>query len=538
MKILNFLAKNFGSYDEITFDFEEGLTLISGPTGAGKSTFQDISFWALFGLTAKGGSVDDVRSWVNADGPTSVELSLLTSQGPIKVVRIRGKQHENDLYWTENNVYEERTIRGKDLRETQKLLEAKIRLSAEDYEISAYFHEFSPTTQFFTTSSKNQRSLLESVANLEWPVKVAERVQEHKKQIKNELLQLEKTLEKQLGKLEQLNASYEDATSRLLRWEDDQTDILSNLKEKSETFDQIKEKSIKQKQNIFDTWEMNKKHKLDSLQKHISEFPQQEHNKICKECGQTNRKAVEAEFQLKTLIREFESNAKTENPYIRQLVESKEQQNLFETLLQTEKQKINPFLSQTEQIIQDVRNTTKSVESNKVNIKIKNTVSAHLETLYAYTFDLRGHLLRSVVKSIEKCANQYLSDFFDAELKITLDIEGSDAVELNIFKSGHQCNFKQLSKGQRGLLNICFSTSVMKASSNRLGLHFDQLFFDESLSGLDADLKIKAFRLFQHLNKLHTSIYVIDHATEFKALFDKQYKVEINGDVSTMALDE
>lgn len=538
MKILNFTAKNFGSYDKITFDFEEGLTLISGPTGAGKSTFQDISFWGLFGLTAKGGSVDDVRSWTDANQPTSVELSLLTSQGLINVVRIRGKQHENDLYWVETELPEEHYIRGKDIRETQKLLEERLGLSSDDYQISAYFHEFSPTAHFFTASSKSQRSLLESVANLEWPVKVADRIQNHKKQVKLLINNLEKTLEKQLGKLEQLNDSYQDSGNRLLQWEEDKAKNIDTLYKKVQSFDDTKEKIVNQFQKQFESWEVDKDAHLVKLQNQIDSFPKHNHDKTCKECGQPNSKVIEAEYQLKQLIREYETINKTKNPNKDRLESAKNQQNHYLFDLEVEKNKINPFISQTEQIIKNITAVTKTFENNKADIRLKTTTFAHLNILYDYTFELRGQLLKTSVKSVEKCTNQYLSDYFDAEIKITLDIDTSDSVELSIFKSGHQCNFKQLSKGQRGLLNLCFGISVMKAASNRLGLHFDQLFFDEGLSGLDADLKVKSFRLFQHLNKQHSSIYIIDHATEFKSLFDKQYKVEINSDVSTMVLDD
>lgn len=538
MKLINFTAKNFGSYDEITFDFEDGLTLISGSTGAGKSTFQDISFWGLFGLTAKGGSVDDVRSWINSDRPTSVVLELLTSHGPIKVTRIRGKQHENDLYWTEIDVSEECPIRGKDLRETQKLLEERVGITAEDYQISAYFHEFSPSTHFFTASSKNQRALLESVANLEWPVKVAERVQEHKKLVKTEVLILEKTLEKQLGKLEQLNESYQDTTNRLLKWEEDKTLVIDSVHKKIRDFDENREKTITRYQSHFESWEIERNSKLVQLEGQITSHPNTSHDKICKECGQPNRKVIEAELHLKQLTKEQDILKNAVNPYKDKLSTAKTQENHYHLHLQTEQKRQNPFISQTEDIIKTLGLVTKTIDSNKFELNLKKVTLAHLETLYDYTFELRGQLLRTSVKSIERTTNKYLEEFFDAEIRITLDIADSDSIDLLISKSGHECNFKQLSKGQRGLLTLCFSASVMEASANRLGIHFYQLFFDEALSGLDSDLKSKSFRLFQHLNKLHPSIYIIDHATEFKTLFDKQYKVEISSDSSTITLDD
>lgn len=536
MKLINFTALNFGSYNEITFDFEEGLTLISGPTGSGKSTFQDIAFWALFGLTAKGGSVDDVRSWSNPNLPTSVELSLLTSQGAIQVTRIRGKQHENDLYWREEWV--DYSHRGKDIRETQKLLEARIGLSADDYQISAYFHEFSPSASFFSTSPKNQRALLESVANLEWPVKVAERLQAHKKQVKLEYSTLERTLEKQLGKLEQLNESYVDTSTRLLKWEEDKAITLASIYKKIQSFDETKQKTITHYTSQFVSWESQRDAEFARIETQISTHPVVANDKTCKECGQPNRKVIETELHLKQLKKEQEILSKAQNPHNDKLQAAFNQENHHIDQLAVETNKVNPFINQTETIIKNQNLVIKTIDNDKRELNLKKVTLIHLEMLYDYTFELRGQLLRTSVKNIEKTTNKYLEEFFNAELKIMLDITDTDSVDLLISKSGHDCNFKQLSKGQRGLLTLCFSAAVMVASADRLGVHFDQIFFDEALSGLDSELKVNSFRLFQHLNKRHPSIYIIDHATEFKALFDKQYKVEIVSDSSTIVLDE
>jgi ABC-type lipoprotein export system ATPase subunit len=98
------MVTNFGSYKHLEFDFNSnGLTLISGPTGSGKSTLCDIVPWILFGRTSKGGAVDEVRSW-DAEEATTGTLML----HGISITRSR---KPNDL-----------TIdgrRGKDLNDTQ-----------------------------------------------------------------------------------------------------------------------------------------------------------------------------------------------------------------------------------------------------------------------------------------------------------------------------------------------------------------------------------------------------------------------------------
>lgn len=508
MKLLNFTAKNFGSYEEISFDFEQGLVLISGKAGSGKSTFQDIAFWGLFGVTAKGGSVDDIRSWTSPNSPTEVKLSVLTSNGIIEVTRIRGRSNENDLFWTEQKYDTDPPKRGKDLKETQALLEKCLGISSETYQTSAYFHEFSPTVHFFYESKKNQRNLLEAIATLDWPIRLATGIKYKQKNLKFEVQELEKTIEKQKGKLEQLNTSYEDSETRSESYSIDQQAKINKLNE-----------LITIQASAERTWQLEKTTRLDVLR-----IKNDTMTLVCNKCGQLNEDAALTNREIQLLEH-------SKNPHAERLKHTQE-------LIESEGKKTNPFLSQIVSIKSDVDKTLNSLMLKVLDLQELQKKQSYLEILLEYTYELRGQLLINSVKSIETAANQYLNDYFDAELRFSLDIEGSDSITLSIYKNGHDCNFKQLSKGQRGLLNLCFSVAIMKACQNRSGVHFSQLFFDEALSGFDSELKVKAFRLFQKLNIDHESIYLIDHSTEFKSLFHKQYIVEISSDTSTMILDE
>ena len=74
----------------------------------------------------------------------------------------------------------------------------------------------------------------------------------------------------------------------------------------------------------------------------------------------------------------------------------------------------------------------------------------------------------------------------------------------------------------------------MKVSANSAGIQFENLFFDESLDGLDDELKTKAFDLFSELEKDHSSILMIDHAPSFQNLFQNKYKITIDSDISAI----
>src|SRR5271166_6085820 len=154
MKILSCYVSDFASYEELHFNFQkQGLTLIQGPTGSGKSTLCDIIPWTLFGRTAKDGAVDEILKW-NSTEPAYGNLTLEVRGEKIAVTRARGKNaKDNDLIlWVDDKL-----IRGKDLNDTQKLINTKLGMDLQLYLASAYFHEFSQTAGFFTATAKNRR---------------------------------------------------------------------------------------------------------------------------------------------------------------------------------------------------------------------------------------------------------------------------------------------------------------------------------------------------------------------------------------------
>ena len=128
MRLLEIDVTNFGSYKRFSFDFtNRGLVLIQGHTGSGKSTALDAVVWMLYGQTAKDGNADDIRSWFcSEDEETHGILNIGIGTSSIGITRIRGKV--NDLYWVEES--SEEVHRGKDLTETQKLLEKRLGVSS------------------------------------------------------------------------------------------------------------------------------------------------------------------------------------------------------------------------------------------------------------------------------------------------------------------------------------------------------------------------------------------------------------------------
>lgn len=232
-------AINFQSFEDIEFDYADlGLALVSGPTGFGKSTLLDIPVWGLFGTTSKDTGADDVLAW-GADGPTSVVLEVPVPEGKIVVTRIRGKSTQNDLFWHEYDSLGRGSsvpIRGKDMRETQALLEKRVGYTAETFLTVAYMSQFLDGGRFFTAKAKERREITDKIADLSVPTKLAERASEVRKETKKLLDAKEKATAQSRGVALQIAETIGNTMRRENEWTEKHAVKLKELRSKSDNF--------------------------------------------------------------------------------------------------------------------------------------------------------------------------------------------------------------------------------------------------------------------------------------------------------------
>lgn len=557
MKLIKLHVKNFGSYRELDFDLaNKGLSLIHGATGSGKSTLQDVPCWILFGETAKGGNADEVKSWT-AQQPTEGQLTVEVSKGDyIEIYRSRGRAGQNDLYWVEKNGTRRR---GKDLTETQGLLNARLGFDSTLYTTSAYFSEFAPTANFFLAKARERREILEHIANLDLPVLLADAASNARKGAKKELTDMDAAAKYQQGRLEQTTRHLKQTMASYEQWTENQKSKIESLKVQSELFEVQKASKIEALVTRAQAWEHNRSagidaalQKAEEIKRKItptgeieSKIAQAEAEATCNVCGSPSK---EAYAQIKKYNTKLMENQKLQasiqqaldkvkqleaevNPYDDQIVRAKGETNQLVNQISSMLTEENPYLSQVERLRHDEAEAKAAIGEVKASIEKKEHEVLTYTQIYNLSLELRGKLLTQAVSTIESKTNESLERYFDSEFRVILALD-ADKVDVLIKKGGHDCTYTQLSKGQRALLKLCFMTSVMDSAANRAGVHFDTLFFDEALDGLDSELKVKAFDLFSAMEREHGSIFLIDHSTEFKSMFTNQYHVELVGDYS------
>lgn len=500
-------AKNFASYKELSFDFtNRGLTLIHGATGSGKSTLCDLVPWVLYGRTAKGGTVNEVISWPG-DEVTEVTLYL----DNVTISRTRGPNaKDNDLcLWPVDGV----VTRGKDLNDTQKLINEFLGVDYDLYMASAYFHEFSQSAQFFTASAKTRRMICEQIVDLSLPKKLTERISEAKKPLvkRIEMLNQKKLQEDAAVKAFEYTLGEMNKSSK--EWETNKIKELAVLETKKTNFNKDLEKEI--------TRLLKGKEKLLSTLKTVADVV----STVCEHCGAPNKA--------------FRDNEQTiqHNQYVTLHVNTIDKQlsslntvNSYQDRIEEMKSAMNPHTESMKEIsikyshkIHDRYLATNAATTSESEL-------SDLELLSEVTTILRSMAIEQAVQNIEDITNTYLSNHFDAEIKVEFIVEDADKLTATILKDGNECSYTQLSKGQRQLLKLCFGLSVMKQASNNSLTNISQIFMDEALDGLDENFKLKAYGLLQELSMTYESVLVVEHSTELKAAFDNSIRVElING---------
>lgn len=541
MKLKSIIITNFGSYNTLAFEFEDlGLTLIHGATGSGKSTLLDAACWVLYGKTAKNGSVDDVRSWNNTEMCTKGSVRLVLPGKELIITRVRGTNKENDLHFTMDSDEFENEIRGKDINDTQKLINEQLGVDYDTYVASSYYCEYNLANSFFISTPKQQRELFEILSPLEMADMLSigalnRRAEKHK--ILDELGKKNSAVE---AKIELLKKQLDDTNKRSMEWHEKHQEHLKYLEDQSIKFSETKLQKVNELRQSRDLYDANKTKQIEHLHTKMVEVEGKLSLSVSTKCPTCGNSKDPVEWYEKELMGiNVQLNALVMNiNHFNSLVESNEKsENPYPELMDQERYKINPFLSQKDAIFCDLETYQlheKDVANQVVSV-IKDIEG--VTQLHKLSFELRGQLISRTISSIQESVNSYLDTYFDSEFRVEFEIESADKLTTRIQKNGKPCVFRQLSKGQRNLLKLVFSLAVMKQSSMVSGVNFDTLFLDEPTDGFDDALKIKAFALLEAVSLKHGTVLVIEHSEALKSMFTRSFHITLNSDISEIIED-
>ena len=530
MKVVRAQITNFGSFKTLDFKFDSpGLALLSGPTGSGKSTVCDIIPWGLFGRTAKNGAADDVLRW-DSNAPTVCHITL-DSGHVITRVRSKGK---NDLFFEVDGTLH----RGRDMADTQQRINDLLQMSAELYLSGSYFHEFSQVAQFFTLTAKNRRDIIEQIADLDFVVTLQNNRKLSEKKLNTEVM----LAKAELGKAEIYCNKAKIEVSKLHKnksgWRARISSTIAALQQKHDNFEKDKALKLSRLTNELNSITASSEI-LNQIKANIAELEYEvscAKGARCETCGGPTEHAHVGALELRCseLVKNLydcQAQITRRDTIIDKIAAETATVNNYQSQINHYKAETNPYGDLLKEAIKHYREWAGVFVEKEVLINSLCQQLVDHEVLDHIIDAHRAYKVSVAINTLLRLTNNYLTEYFDAEIKVLFSLASSDKLEVSITKDGNHCSFAQLSKGQRQLLKLCFGVAVMQTVANHNGLDFKQLFFDEALDGLDDTLKSKAFNLLQKLSTQYDQIYVVEHSQAFKSLFDTTYAVTlVNGE--------
>lgn len=182
------VAKGFLSWDDLDFQINHGITQIDGwnfdddtSEGSGKSGVLNAICWNLYGKIPKDVNIDDV---IREGQKECLTESSFTD---FKIVRTR-KGGRGELYMEEADG---KITKGKDVKETQSLIEDRIGLTFETFMQTVYFAQ-DYEKKFITSDQEDKGKILSEIQDL----KIFDRA-------RKEVLELAKIENTKLSKIDQ-----------------------------------------------------------------------------------------------------------------------------------------------------------------------------------------------------------------------------------------------------------------------------------------------------------------------------------------------
>lgn len=535
MRINNVKAKNFGSYKEVEYGANDsGLTCISGPTGSGKSTLFDAVLWCLFGTTAKGTNVGDVCSWEAQDEKTECDVSLDIRDNAYRVHRSR-RGNVSDFFFERLDATGV-LIRGRSVVETQELLSQRLGCDADAFVSGSYFCEQSSSHGFFLANAKERRKVLDLVTDLSTPSVLVERITANRKRLTVEQRGAGNNLQRHAAASDALQLSLSSAQRQWRSWESDSKQQQALRDHAGHDWLVQVASRLAALETKREAWDAQHVATLDECIVKLG-LLQERYDKAeakavpCPTCGVSKGAVEVAELQGKIdlLCDKYQTTGAMENPYEAEIERVKQEKPPAPLPITT-----NPHTKYVKDLEGRLSKLKAELTEAQAQLDALNAELSSLDQLNDLTFLLRGVLLQSSVQRLETKTNLYLETHFDSEFRVAFDASDGDSIEVSITKGGYACTFRQLSKGQRQLLRLCFAISVMEATADASGVNYETLFLDEPLDGMDESLKLKAFSLLETLAQNHSAVFVIDHTPAFQDLFANRWSVEMTGDGSVL----
>ncbi len=469
MKLKNLLIKNFISIKQASLDFtkfRDGVFLISGPTGSGKSTMLDAIHWALYGVTlnqnrAANSTISKSIYSDYAGDKDDLKVELTFEQGGVnyKITRTMSKSGTTTLkFHTPDMIFDR-------IREGNSAIEKVVGLNSKQFDQMVMLEQGN-FSKFLLADSKDRAVLLRNVFDTQLFRDLETKLKEKQDSLKNEidsLIALEQaylhgdTVDTIKSRIELAESSKQANEDQLKKYQDDlrtYQELLPKLQEYNRlshlyTTAQDQLRQLEQQRGHIDTIAVNKgyyeqynasiklydkavalKQSLESAEAEIKKLQQELWNVACKEVSVNDVDALKA--KAAELKRQFDGAYDYEETerklgYLaidykkteEQIAVSEEQVALVKQVGNN----LNNKLPVREQYERDLAEYTKNSKLLKAQQERRKRLKTQLDSAKPdYVESLKSHLLQICEKgTCPICGTAYVTDTNAEAPKVSFD---------------------------------------------------------------------------------------------------------------------
>lgn len=565
--------KNIFSYgNRLTeFHFENGIDLVTGKNGNGKSTFVDALTFALFGKPFRKIKISNLINNKN-NKELWVEVIFDVNGRNFKV--IRGQKPQIFKIFKEDNDDWEELETHSTMKDQQKYLEEHILQFGESVyrQLIALGANLSSSRSFMDLSKAEKEEVLQVITDTAVFNSIKEKVKERKTSLKTTetdlsykakvLKQSIQSSEINIKQMERQNREFRENRDRIL--EDIQHDIdmklekipqyesaLNALKLVGEEYEEIKEiiEPLNLKKNELE------KEKAE-IEAKIRVYVHNEKTKtVCPNCnfeiksdlGFTSETLRELHKECTNKISLLESQLipceeKLEGHRIKLTNKSRIEAN-FQSLdreIFELRERLKETQSWSEIVIdyselETITAEYEEVSSKLISIRQKISELVEMESLVSDK-NLKGVILNQQLPFLNKFINEFL-ELFESKFNFVIDEEFKET----IISRGSDNEFNSLSNGQKQRITMSILFAFLKLIEERNGVSTNLLILDEYLdSSLDVDGINEVLRILNEVFSETKDVVLISHNPDIKNRFDlinRNFKTSIKDGFSSFDIE-
>ncbi len=551
----------------VEFNFEEGIDLVMGANGLGKSCIADALNYCLYGRPFRKIKVEHL---INNKNNKHLYTEVIFTVNSNKFKIIRGKKP--DIFEIYKYVDEWELIKKHSTnREYQHFLEENILMFNENVfrQLIVLGANLSSSKSFMDLSAKEKEEVLQVITDTAIFNKIKEILKEKRNVYRTNKTEYEYKVEVIGSSLTSAKINISAMEQQNFEFNTNKTKIINKLKHDLELKDEkllqyniaymaIDEKSSELNSMVPLTTELRVRvqsiteNEL-SLKNDFRTFTSNEKNKIiCPNCNHEIKDALpftqeELKENLTKILsdknvaeQKLENQLNIQNKLL-ETINSKPRLQRNESVLITEINELNESIIETESWkevkidyteLKKIEADAKDTREKLINITTNINDISELEEMISDK-NLKGIILNQQLPFLNKYINEFL-ELFDSKFNFVIDNEFNE----NIISRNADNEFNALSNGQKQRISLSILFSFLKLIEEKNGVSTNLLILDEYLdSSLDIDGINEVMSILDEVFSKTKNIVLISHNPDIKnriELLNRIVKIEMVDGFSKM----